>query len=606
MAVAVYSTDLLDITLAETITGWVALGGGASGLGTGADFAMEGSLCVDKQVTASEKGQLFSNATGITPGASEHFFVWIFLATPGVAATLVNRGLAVVIGSATTAYVAFHVEGSDTYGAVGRVGKCYPIRYVNTTSAVVPYRTLTGAPTTTPQHFGATTNITAAVKSSNLGVDAIRRGTGVYITAGDSGAPATFEASAAYDNAITRRWGVLTLIGGSNYELQGRYVVGQTSGKVATLAYHKDSNKTITILNTPHSQTDFTQIVVDHASTYVEWENITVEAAGTNNKGLLLFNNASTVSKLISCNFNKIGTTTLRAAVEVTGCAWRQADRVTTNGAILTSCNFSKTFATSAVLVASLNTLVGCTFTSLGTGYAVELNSLGAGSMNWNNTLSGYAVASGSTGNEAIFVNVASGSLIINVTGGSVPTIRTAGAVVTVVSGTVSVTVVVKDTSSPPVAISEARVLLKASDATGALPFEVTVTVANSGTTATVTHTAHNMLTNDYVFISGASLAANNGTFLITKIGANSYSYVMGSTPGSSPTGTIKATYVALIGLTDINGNITISRIYSSNQPVTGWARKSTTAPLYQQGAISGTINSSTGFSTTIQLISDE
>lgn len=604
MAVASYTTDLVNITLADSITNWVALGGGASGLGVGADFAMEGTLCVDKAVTASEKGQIFNNVTTITPGTNEHFFVWVYLATPGLANTLINRGLGVVIGTSTTAYNTFHVEGSNTYGAVGRVGKCYPIRYVTTANTSIPYRTLTGTPGAAPQYFGATTNITGTVKGSNLGVDAIRRGTGIYITAGDSSTPATFDGTATFDNDITRRWGVLLFLGGSSYELQGRYVIGQTSAKVATLAYHKDSNKNITIVDTPHTQTDFTQIVVDHASTYVEWENITIEAAGTNNRGLILFNNASTVAKLTGCNFIKIGATTLRSLVDTTRCSWRQAGRVTTNGAILNSCTISNSFDTSAVLVSSLGTLLKCTFTSSGTGHAVELNSLGSGSMDWDNTLSGYATANGSTGNEAIFVNVASGNLTINVTGGSVPTIRTAGAVVTVVSGTVTITINVKNSSGT--AIESARVLVLASDNLGSLPYNTAVTITNSGTTATVSHTTHNLLTNDYVFISGASIEANNGAFLITKINDNSYSYTLLSAPGANPTGSIKSTYVAITGLTDINGTISASRVYSSNQGITGWARKSTTPPLYQQGTITGVINSSTGFSTIIQLISDE
>jgi hypothetical protein len=70
-----------------------------------------------------------------------------------------------------------------------------------------------------------------------------------------------------------------------------------------------------------------------------------------------------------------------------------------------------------------------------------------------------------------------------------------------------------------------------------------TVTISNSGTTATVTHTAHGRNSGDRALIAGASLSANNGVFTITSTGANTYTYTMGSSPGSSPTGTITATF---------------------------------------------------------------
>lgn len=70
-----------------------------------------------------------------------------------------------------------------------------------------------------------------------------------------------------------------------------------------------------------------------------------------------------------------------------------------------------------------------------GTGHAVELNSLGSGTMSWNATDTGYAGTNGVTGDETIYVNVASGTLTINVgSGASTPTIRTAGATISVVA----------------------------------------------------------------------------------------------------------------------------------------------------------------------------
>ena len=80
----------------------------------------------------------------------------------------------------------------------------------------------------------------------------------------------------------------------------------------------------------------------------------------------------------------------------------------------------------------------------------------------------------------------------------------------------------------------------------------------------------------------------------------------MGSAPGSNPTGTIKCTFVVLSGLTDASGNITMSRVFPSDQPITGWARKASGAPFYKQSAISASVDSGTGFSATALLTLDD
>ena len=140
----------------------------------------------------------------------------------------------------------------------------------------------------------------------------------------------------------------------------------------------------------------------------------------------------------------------------------------------------------------------------------------------------------------------------------------------------------------------------------GPYPDNDTVTIVNSGTTATVTHTGHGMLNNDYVYITGGSLDANRGVFQITYINANSYSYTMGSTPGSSPTGTITSTFVGLYGLTSASGVTTTNRVYAGDQLLVGWARKSSSSPYYQDAPLRGTVDSSDGLYATGVLVSDE
>jgi hypothetical protein len=144
----------------------------------------------------------------------------------------------------------------------------------------------------------------------------------------------------------------------------------------------------------------------------------------------------------------------------------------TQNSATLTNCAFDNTKVISTA-PADMALISDSTFTSSGTGYAIDVGSAGAvpgspASVNLSgDTFTGYASSNGTTGNEAIHVLYTSGTLTINITdGGSTPSIHTAGATVTVLNA-VTVKVTVKDATSL-VVIEDARVLMEATSiATG-------------------------------------------------------------------------------------------------------------------------------------------
>ena len=138
--------------------------------------------------------------------------------------------------------------------------------------------------------------------------------------------------------------------------------------------------------------------------------------------------------------------------------------------------------------------------------------------------------------------------------------------------------------------ISGARVFLTA-DTGGPLPFQASVTITSSGTTATVTHTAHGRKTGEKMVIRGANQPEYNGIQTITVTTVNAYTYTITGTPATPATGTITATMVILDGLTDVNGVIQDTGFnFPGVQPVTGRARRSTTAPLYATAPIIGSI----------------
>lgn len=434
MAAPSYLHDLTDITLAESTSDFDALGGGGAGLGTGADFSMQGSLCVDKQITNANKGMMYDNSTGITMGADDHAFVWLFCATPGLTDTRANEGTVIAIGTSTNNYNAFHVDGNDTYGALGRVGRCYPIRYITSANGSEPYRTNYGSPGANPRHFGGKLNTTSSVKGANLGIDAIRYGSGAFITAGEGGDPATFLGFSAQNDSLTNRWGILTNAGGT-FELQGKFVIGRNTSGTPTAAHFVDANVSISIVDTIHSSADFSQFVIDHASTVFAWTNVVVTGLGTNNPGQLNFTDVaySTPPELNGGSFTDFGVSVLQAEVEVVGTTWRNSDLVTQNGASIIGATFEASTNTSTLLVDDLDNITDTDFVSDGTGHGLEYAPVGAGPfvVAWDgNQDTGFAGSDGSTGNETILIHPTTNGadITINViNGGSFPTVMEHG-----------------------------------------------------------------------------------------------------------------------------------------------------------------------------------
>ncbi len=169
---------------------------------------------------------------------------------------------------------------------------------------------------------------------------------------------------------------------------------------------------------------------------------------------------------------------------------------------------------------------------------------------------------------------------------------------------TVSVSITVQDASDFS-DVEDARVILEA-DTGGDLPALDSVTIARSGSTASVAHTAHGMSAGSTVIIRGADQEEYNGRFVIGNVTTNAYDYTVSGTPTTPATGTITATAQILTGLTDASGIVSTSTFeFSNDQPVIGKARKASSGTKYKEGTIIGTITSA-GFSATSLLVRDE
>jgi len=299
-----------------------------------------------------------------------------------------------------------------------------------------------------------------------------------------------------------------------------------------------------------------------------------------------------------------IGTTVIGASVTLKNVVTFQnmvfinCGQIAAKGCSLSGCTISNPRAsqTAAIDIDTNTTLTNCTFsTQTGSDYAIEIDAAGT------YTLSGV-IFTGFT--KDINVTATSGTVTINVTGGGdTPTYVTAGATV-VINNSVTVRVVAKSAATG-LAISGARIYLEAASG-GDLPFEETVTITRVDTTATVSHTAHGLITGNKVEIKGANQMPYNGIKTIAVTGVDSYTYTVSGSPDTPATGSIKSTAVILDGDTNINGIVEDTAFnYTNPQPVSGVARKGSSSPLYRSAPISGTITGY-GFEVTVFMVGDE
>jgi len=136
-------------------------------------------------------------------------------------------------------------------------------------------------------------------------------------------------------------------------------------------------------------------------------------------------------------------------------------------GGGLDSCKINNSIGAIAVTTEDFTPIIKNEFLSDGSNHAIELTTLGDGTLDWDNVLTDYdagtvasPVTPTNTGNEAIYVNVGSGTIDISVSGtATVPSIRSAGATVNVIAGQVTLRVDVEDATDASI-IPTARVFL--------------------------------------------------------------------------------------------------------------------------------------------------
>jgi len=620
MAAPVYGHDLTDWIADSDTTAWGELVNAISG-GAPDEADTESALQATNSCSQS------CNTTGlcsmcrilgspVTLSSGQVFLVWHGHGVATAMLSYASGGLRLAVaGSTLTDWKAWAVGGNDV--------PPFPYsKWVN--NPIDPTLTAeytNGTPPTGGTNIygvGSMCQLSAAVaKGQPHIVDIIRYGRAeARFNAGDSGTPATFTGFATSNDAQTARWGLIQAVAGG-FQWKGLMTLGYS----ATAVYMTDSNKTIFIQDCRKVSSTFNKIEVRVATSVINWTNMTFNnvAPSTNaSKGDFAMIDAADVN-IESCSFIDMGTFVFLSSAAINKSLFLRCGQVTHGGADFDSCIFSgyEGTADTGYLVYNVNAdpdgeIDKCSFAK-GTAstHAIQFGT------NTPNTItlrgivfSGYNASNGNTDSTLYFPDKGSDTTwtvnLVECSGNISYKKARSGDTVNLVINPVTIGITVKDLITGN-AITSQDVRVFVSVASGVnYPYNASVTITNSGTTATVAHTGHGLVTNDKVWIKGASHYQNNGVFTITKITDNSYSYTMSSAPGSDPTGTITSTFVPLEGLTNSSGYISASKSYSSDQPVTGWARKSSGTPLYKTGAISGDIDNVAGVQLTVLLAKDE
>lgn len=538
MAVPSYTTDLTTLANADinTDTGtWGELTnhtGGAAATDE-QDYFIQGSQCVSQSLgtkTGTQAGLQYNHGATVTLGTGDCIFVWQVLLAGNAIDTFANGGLRLYLGSSSGNVKIFKSSGSDfnrnPYGGWLNVA----IDPTNTGDF-----TNEGSPSGTDWRLvGSGPNLTAAVSKGNMhALDKIQYGRGeVIIEHGETGNYGTFAGIATQNDNTSNRWGLFSLQGGI-YIWKGLLSFGNTTN----LCDFRDSNRVIRIDQTPKTYAAFNKIEINNASSNIEWTNVTIlsptvvpsgESSILSKGQLEVVDNATVVFN--SCSFADMSTFIFKSNSTINGCVFRKCGLVTANSANLSNSSFINSTSSSSVLwntaVDTNGKLDNIIFESDGSNHGIEITSFPVGDeiTITGPTFTGYAATDGSTGNESIYVNIASGTYTINVTSsvGNV-SLRTAGATVNLVVDPVTIKLTAVDSIGDP--IQNAYSILKARNANGPLPYNVDIAITTSGSTATVQHESHGMITGDKVLIKGSGNAALDGVQTITVVNTNEYTY---------------------------------------------------------------------------------
>ena len=477
MAITLFDTRTV-YDAADTTTGWT---GGGFGLTT-SDVAEATGAVADSLAIAT--GQTYFTGTSFD---ASNTLIYCYLFNNALQGSWTTGATSLLIGDGTD-LIAFHQGGGDRKVFVHLDGP------VNWQSAV-----LDGSMASTVNTAGDTTAVSGSFAALNLAaitdvgghfitgskalgggynvaVDIIRYGNdGLVITGGGSGTEGKFLEIATADRSTAdlAGHGVFRELQPIAFGIQAPITFGNVSA--ATNSVFEDSGCTIVFEDRDIADNKYYFDVTGNS--------------GSTNSFTLSSSTITTAGPLVRMNFDggNIDTLALTAVSFVdlgnpiifssgadatpnshliSQCTFSGCGQVTAGNVDFTLNTISSTTATGvlegAVLLNNTANVSGLSFTSGGTGHAIEITSGAQGPFTYTDfTYSGYAASDGGTGNECI-VNTSGGAITITIDGGDVPTVDTTNSTgaVTILTGAVTTTVTVRDNTGT--LLQNARVYLEA------------------------------------------------------------------------------------------------------------------------------------------------
>lgn len=640
----VLTDNRIIVSESDNTTGWT----GSTGIGanTSSPTPVESTARLEMGVSNAIQNAYFT-VSAVNMSAGHLIYIWV--SHRAEFDTTANVGVGIQVGDGTNR-VAYGIMGSDAVAFSHQEG---PVVWQ---CLIFDINNRANYPSVTINGVAANLNVSAITQiglyfktivkavggAVNCFWDIVRYldvntndGCAITITGGTSGDPGTFEEISIEDREIgnQRAHGVLRKLGEGLYGVQGPLRFGNPTGTASS--WFEDKNVSVSFESRNLENTKYKIVITGNGVGNTTFKLGTkigtgVDATGSEGCNITVPNNVGGLFDASNVNANDVliyGSTfsgftqgiKFRSGHEFIGGIIQNSGLIEIGeGATLVNSTISNSTNSTSLLWNTNNDtsskLDGCSFSQGITGHAIELGPNCPININFNDiNFIGYTGTTGSnlvsnSGSiDAAIYNNSGKEITITISGGNIPSVRNGASASTIIplGSPVNVEIQVNDAINNS-NIQNARVLVETSSGVGDLPYNDTVTITRSGTIATVTHTAHGLNTGNKIVVRGANEPPYNGVKTITVIDTNSYTYTVNDSPATPATGTILVNAVIIEGLTDINGNISVSRIFSNNQSIRGRVRRSTTSPLYKPTNFVGIINNITGYIQNVQLIPDE
>jgi len=614
MTAPAYTTDLQEWIIDSDTAAWGELTGMLAGGAPDEEDTESAIQGTNSCSQATNTTSLFSMcrilATPKTLNSGNVFLVWHGHGVATALLSYASGGLRLFVANSLDNWKGWAVGGND-------VAPFPYSKWLNTPlDPTVAYEYSNGTPPSTLTLYGVGSGgqlSLAVAKGQPHIVDMIRYGRAeARMAYGEAANYATFAGFAGTNDTSTNRWGLIQATTGG-YLWKGLMVLGYVNA-----VDFRDSNVTVFIQDCRKVYAGFNKIEVRQAGSRVDWTNVTIinTSPSTNlSPGAFEMIDAADVN-IDGCSFVDMGTFLFLSSASILNSNFVRCGQITVPGCFLTNSKMlTPTVAADAsALVWDANVdldgkIDGMTF-SKGTNahHAIRLGVSAPNALTIRGvSFSGFNSSNGE--NDSVLHLADQGSNktwtigCVGCSGTVTYKKDRAGDTVNITQG-VALTVHCQN-SETGASIVGARVLVVAASG-GPYPYQESIGLTRSGSVVTVAHTGHGMTDNDWVVIEGANEGDYNGVWQITYIGVNSYSFSIGTkTPDSPATGSPTSTFAPIQGVTNESGNISDTRTYTDDQPFTGRARKASGLPYYKSAPLSGTIDSETGASVTVQMIEE-